>query len=77
MMKRKLMTSDRMIEAGWRQCFAGGARGFDGGTTTLTSRILNASDFGRGIADCCRHSNNLGGAPNANSMPISIPAKAA
>lgn len=53
----------------------GGALGsadVDGGATTLTSPLLNASDADAVLTYRRWYSNNMGGAPNADSMPISI-----
>ncbi len=57
------------------QGVVGGAAGnadVDGGTTTLTSPVLDLSTPGSVITYRRWYSNNLGGAPNADSMPISI-----
>jgi murein tripeptide amidase MpaA len=51
---------------------AAGAADVDGGVTTLLSPVLNASDPESRIFYRRWYSNNLGGAPNADSMPISI-----
>lgn len=49
-----------------------GAADVDGGATTLTSPMLDASGAESLISYRRWYSNNLGGAPNADSMPISI-----
>jgi hypothetical protein len=51
---------------------AAGAADVDGGTTTLVSPPLDASDPDSVVAYRRWYSNNLGGAPNADSMPVSI-----
>ena len=51
---------------------AAGAADVDGGVTTLVSPAMNASHPESRIAYRRWYSNNLGGAPNADSMPVSI-----
>jgi murein tripeptide amidase MpaA len=51
---------------------AAGAADVDGGVTTLLSPVLDASDPESRIVYRRWYSNNLGGAPNADSMPVSI-----
>lgn len=51
---------------------AAGAADLDGGVATLLSPVLNASDPESRVLYRRWYSNNLGGAPNADSMPISI-----
>jgi murein tripeptide amidase MpaA len=51
---------------------AAGAADVDGGTTTLVSPILDCSDPESYIQYARWYSNNLGGSPNADSMPIEI-----
>ena len=51
---------------------AAGAADVDGGVTTLLSPVMNASNPESSIAYRRWYSNNLGGAPNADSMPVSI-----
>jgi murein tripeptide amidase MpaA len=51
---------------------AAGSADVDGGTTTLVSPALDASDASATISYRRWYSNNLGGAPNADSMPVSI-----
>ncbi len=51
---------------------AAGSADVDGGTTTLTSPILDCSDPESYVQYDRWYSNNLGGAPNADSMPIEI-----
>jgi murein tripeptide amidase MpaA len=51
---------------------AAGAADVDNGITTLLSPPLDASDPESRISYRRWYSNNLGGAPNADSMPISI-----
>jgi len=51
---------------------AAGAADVDGGTTTLVSPVLNASDPNAFVSYRRWYSNNLGGAPNEDSMPVQI-----
>jgi aminopeptidase S len=51
---------------------AAGAADVDGGVTTLLSPTMNASHPESRIVYRRWYSNNLGGAPNADSMPVSI-----
>ena len=51
---------------------AAGAADVDGGTTSLTSPALNATDPHAVLSYRRWYSNNLGGAPNADSMPVQI-----
>jgi murein tripeptide amidase MpaA len=49
-----------------------GAADLDGGTTTLTSPVLNASNPNSFVSYRRWYSNNQGAAPNADSMPVQI-----
>ena len=49
-----------------------GAADIDGGTTTLVSPVLNASDPNSIVSYRRWYSNNTGSAPNADSMPVQI-----
>lgn len=49
-----------------------GAADIDGGTTTLVSPLLNASDADSLVSYRRWYSNNTGSAPNADSMPVQI-----
>jgi len=49
-----------------------GAADVDGGTTTLVSPVLNASDPNSIVSYRRWYSNNTGSAPNADSMPVQI-----
>jgi hypothetical protein len=51
---------------------AAGSADVDGGTTTLTSPTLDCSDPETILQYDRWYSNNLGGAPNADSMPVEI-----
>lgn len=47
-----------------------GAADVDGGTTTLVSPVLDGSDLGATLSYWRWYSNDRGGAPNADSMPV-------
>lgn len=50
-----------------------GAADVDGGFTTLLSPVYNLTTYDEPVIECWYwYSNNLGGAPNADSMPVEI-----